>query len=63
MSAVRAHHRAGDELPVFPLVEPLHLRGFIRMLAEFMFDVHEDVYNFHEEKGNLRKEREDSVNL
>lgn len=51
LSAVRAHPRTTDELPVLPLVQALHFVSAIFVLTDSMLDVHEDVYNFETEKA------------
>lgn len=50
LAAVRAHPSAGDKFSVHALIEPLHLDRAVSMLAELVFDVHEDVYNIRPEK-------------
>jgi hypothetical protein len=55
LSAVRAHPRAGNELTLNPLVEPLHLVCTIRVPAELVFDVHGDVYNLLPDKIHRTK--------
>jgi hypothetical protein len=55
LSAVRTHPSAGNELPVYPFVKPLHLMCAILVLAELVLHIHKEMYIFERIKANRTK--------
>ena len=47
----------------YPFWKPLHFMGSVRVLAEIVSDVHEDVYKYQQDKGNRTKIRGDFPSL
>jgi len=50
VSTVRTHPGTWYEPAFNPFIQSLHLVCVILVLMGLVFDVHEDVYNFHTEK-------------
>jgi len=51
LSRVWAYPSAWNEFSIYPFVQPLNSYFSVFVLAELVFDVHDDVYSFQEFKA------------